>query len=59
MVEDTLKHVGVFEDMIGLAPPLLDITPTEVEPAHQIARALAVNHRRVWFERLAGAAPGA
>ena len=53
VVEDTLKHVGVFEDMIGLAPTLLDITPPEVGPAHQIAGALVVNHRRARFERLA------
>ena len=52
MVKDTLKHVCVFEDMVRLAETLLNIAPTKVEPPHQIARALVVNHGRLWFERL-------
>src|SRR5262249_48125822 len=54
MVKDTLEYVSVFEDMVGLAETLLDITPAKVESAHQIARTLVVNHRRVWLQCLAG-----
>src|SRR5215470_869266 len=53
MVEDAREHIGVFEDMVGLTKPLLDITPAKVKLAHQITRTLLMNYRRLCLQSLA------